>query len=443
MTLQNFEYVEDKNLFTENGEALKAESVRYRGLAIGHYPNVQRAGWFYKVSNKMSSLKLVQIDKMLIWWGIRSQTWEESKGTKRRTFNRVASQQVVLYFMLAMFCRWFILTLSEVFTIRKDVHQFLGDFMDGYGTVYSRLYYKAEILFFASVTLLIHVLMVCFEKSTGRNMWLEIVSFMNKKQTQGTSGLPEGVATNVWNKSIRNIKISMPIVAGGLASIMSGIILECQFYRGSQTVQNWIWTVVDCIWLALLSLHFTGFVFIFDIFAHYFDVRAQKLIFDSEQIYKYRNEIRVEERNNVIWSMLKDFNSICVELRQVDHFWQYFLISMLQVGPFAILMGLNSNLVFGTRMDSSTHYATIWILTLVLFALWIIFVMRASRLATQMHRFYLVLNRVCLIPVNDSMKLRMEHAVKRFDGLHLGFNCFHMFTVGHEYLYHVSYFQSR
>lgn len=414
------------------------DTVRYRGLTIGKFTNVQRAGWFYKNSNKIYSFGKVRIDKILMTCGIRTMTLRESKESKGKSFNRRALQQILFYFMLMMLCRWTVLTLGEAIPIEEQIYGYLGDFMDGYGSKWSRLYYKVEILMLATATLVTHYLMIQWEKDPKRNKWLEVLSFMDKKKIVQSYGIPEGVATNIWERSSNNLKFYFPIIVGGMSSTISAIILECQYNRGNQSILNWIWTGLDILWLIMVSLHFSAFITIFDIFTHYFDIRVEKLVFDTEQIYKYRKEVNYEDRNDIIWSMLKEFDTICVQLRQVDYFWQYFLIMMVQMGPFAVLVGANNNFVFRTRMKSEFHYIMIWLLTFMILSLWLVFMLRASKTATKMHQYYLVLNRACLIPLNDSMKVRMEHAVKKFDGLQIGFNCFSMFTIGHEYLYHVS-----
>ena len=433
-------FQEKKSLSVKRDPRIMYEGVRPTGLAIGSFAHVQRDGWFYRTSNQIPSLDLVQIDKLLMLWGIRSMSLKDSLESKRRTFNRALYQRILHTFMTIMLCRWLLLTLTEVFPINQDLYSRLGDFMEGYGSKYSRFVYKVEILFFAIITLVTHTLAGRWERDAKRIKWLDILSFMDQRRKRQSYGLPEGVATSVWVKGLKNVKFLLPILVGALATTLGAIVLHCQLNRveAGLTTLSSFWTGMDMVWLGLLSLHFIGFVLIFDLFAHYFDVRTEKLVYDIQQIYKYKDELTGSERCNVIWTMLKEFNAICVQLSEVDHFWQYFLLLILQLGPFAVLVGLNNNFLFGTRMNSPLHYNMIWILTLVILFLWITFVLRASKVSTRMHLVYLVLNRACLIPVDDSMKVRMEHAVKRFDGLHIGFNCFNMFTIGHEYLYHVS-----
>lgn len=448
-------FQEKKSLFVKRDARVMYEGVRPTGLAIGTFSHVERDGWFYRSSNQIPSLDLVQIDKLLMLWGIRSMNLKDSLDSKRRTFNRALYQRILHIFMTIMLCRWLLLTLTEVSPINQDLYSCLGDFMQGYGSKYSRFVYKVEILFPAIITLITHTLAGVWERDGKRNKWLHILSFMDRKRKHKSYGLPEGVATNVWIKGLKNLKFLLPILLGALATTLGAIVLQCQLNRveGDRVEGDrveggrwfwtgmdirWFWTGMDMVWLGFLSLHFVGFVLIFDLFAHYFDVRTEKLVYDIEQIYKYKDELTGSERCNVIWTMLKEFNAICVQLNDVDHFWQYFLFLMLQLGPFAILVGLNNNILFGTRMKSPFHYSMIWILTLVICFLWISFVLSVSKVSTRMHQVYLILNRACLIPVDDSMKVRLEHAVKRFDGLHIGFNCFNMFTIGHEYLYHVS-----
>lgn len=69
---------------------------------------------------------------------------------------------------------------------------------------------------------------------------------------------------------------------------------------------------------------------------------------------------------------------------------------------------------------------------------WTYSVLLAARVAAHSKKMYSVLNRICLIPTPEMMQNKLDNFIKRFSGRTIGFDCYQMFSVTHEFLYNVS-----
>ena len=71
---------------------------------------------------------------------------------------------------------------------------------------------------------------------------------------------------------------------------------------------------------------------------------------------------------------------------------------------------------------------------------WIYSVLLAARVSAHSKKLYSEINRVCLIPVPEMVQNKLDNFVKRFSGRQIGFDCYQMFAVTHEFLYNVVLF---
>ena len=73
-------------------------------------------------------------------------------------------------------------------------------------------------------------------------------------------------------------------------------------------------------------------------------------------------------------------------------------------------------------------------------AMWTYSVLLAGMVPTRAKRLYANLNKVCLLPLPSFVVTKLDSFVKRFSGRAIGFDCYQMFYVTHEFLYEVVLF---
>lgn len=200
-----------------------------------------------------------------------------------------------------------------------------------------------------------------------------------------------------------------------------------------------IWITILSIWLYYASAYIIGFLCLFRIICIHMDLRIRKLAQDSFLISQHSKEINSQDIGHVVYSLLREFDFTCRELDKFNKFWRFFILVFYGPGFIYIFFCLSLLIVQGSHMK--------WldlVICIALFfgttAMWAYSVLLAGMLPTRAKKLYANLNKVCLLSLPPFVVPKLDSFIKRFSGRAIGFDCYQMFYVTHEFLYEVVLF---
>ena len=403
----------------------------------------------------------VNVDEYLMSWGLRFRRFittdaKNKSGASPMVENtlNIVYHRFVAYFLVAMFIRWiFVICVSFSIGDTDDYDESegnqrflvmgLGDFTAGVGTRFSQIFYQLEIAGLSMISLMVTGFSYKFRMREDKFFFLSMFDFMKgyvRPNNGAYSEMTELISTRLWRRTLKNLHFLYPVVRWLGIVVMSGLVVYCSLQTMTPEDimfrMGWFWISIQIIWFYFLVTQVVGLIAVLDVICEYFGLRFAKLLADMKAISKHENDVRIELRNGYLLNMLKEFDTICSHLNKFNRFWQMVLFMLLKVGLLLVFAGFAMIVTFGEGLDWF-HWWSILILTHTQIAIWWTIASIASKPANYNHNLYMALNRLCLIPVPENIQAKMENFVKRFSGPKIAFWCFRMFSISHEYMYHV------
>lgn len=235
-------------------------------------------------------------------------------------------------FLTLMFLRWMLIILLPWISKELNLNDkywlhVLGDFTRRSGTSVSQLFYQICGMGTAGISLLICIYCYRIRNDPSYFMWMKLFEIMKMQMSPDDLRMTEYMAAVVWKESAVTLKgwyrtyrtIALIAIAGMMANVNKREIMAGE-------VNSSVWLVLQVIWGYFVSSHILGFVAIFRCVSYYFDVRMRKLISDAELIVQHQKSISFDDRAEVIYNLLKEFDYTCVELSRYNKFWQFFIL---------------------------------------------------------------------------------------------------------------------
>lgn len=272
----------------------------------------------------------VRIDSYMFSLGLMSKRF----GSAVISSSKLLYQRFVLIFLTLMFVRWMLIILlpwiKEQFKLsinENDWLHVLGDFTRRSGTPMSQLFYQVNLMGVSGVSLLISIYCYYIRDDKRYFVWMKLFEIMKMQMTPDDLRMTEYMAAVVWKESVVTLKgwyrtyrsLALIIVAAIMAHVNMNEIMAGE-------ISSVIWLVLQIVWGYYVSSHLLGFVAIFRCVSYYFDVRMRKLISDAGLVVDHQNSLRFDDRAEVIYNLLKEFDYTCVELVRYNKFWQFFIL---------------------------------------------------------------------------------------------------------------------
>jgi hypothetical protein len=156
---------------------------------------------------------------------------------------------------------------------------------------------------------------------------MKLFEIMKMQMTADDLRMTEYMAALIWKESARTLNGWYRIykhVALLTILLMVGWVNRKEIMIGE--VSSIVWFVLQTFWGYYVSSHLLGFIAIFRCVSYYFDIRMRKLISDANLIVEHENNLNFDDRAEVIYNLLKEFNYTCVELSRYNKFWQFFIL---------------------------------------------------------------------------------------------------------------------
>lgn len=270
----------------------------------------------------------VHIDSYMFNLGLMSTRF----GSSVISTSKLLYQRFVLIFLSLMFCRWICIIVLPIFA--KNLHidsdaclYLLGDFTRRSGTPVSQLFYQINGLGASAISLLICMYCYYIRNDKKYFVWMKLFEIMKMQMTADDLRMTEYMAALIWKESARTLNGWYRIykhVALLTILLMVGWVNRKEIMIGE--VSSIVWFVLQTFWGYYVSSHLLGFIAIFRCVSYYFDIRMRKLISDANLIVEHENNLNFDDRAEVIYNLLKEFNYTCVELSRYNKFWQFFIL---------------------------------------------------------------------------------------------------------------------
>jgi len=179
----------------------------------------------------------------------------------------------------------------------------------------------------SGVSLLISIYCYYIRNDKRYFVWMKLFEIMKMQMSPDDLRMTEYMAAVVWKESVVTLKgwyrtyrsLALIVVAAIMAHVNMNEIMAGE-------ISSVIWLVLQVVWGYYISSHLLGFVAIFRCVSYYFDVRMRKLISDAGLVVAHQKSLRFDDRAEVIYNLLKEFDYTCVELVRYNKFWQFFIL---------------------------------------------------------------------------------------------------------------------
>lgn len=339
-----------------------------------------------------------------------------------------------------MYARWALLVILPVVMDDPRLYmKYLGDLDHDTSTKAGRLFYRVQTLCLATISLMITIYCYRHRKERRYYSWLKIFEVMKKKIKASDLKITEYMAVVIWKKTLFTFNVYSICLLGYAVAVPVVLFLQnqAQILAGDTIVTTWV--AVQTIWLYVLAAQLVGMVALFRCVAFYFEIRMKKLINDLRLMNIKDKEMAQMDRAEVLYSWLIEFNVMHVELEKYDKFWQGYFLIFYGIGFGLMGFELTCFTMF-PRFLTWTELAVVGFCLSLLILTWVASVMQASRVHAQTLELYGQMNRFCLVPTHSIVQNKMDNFVKKFSarGRKIGFHCYNMFYLTHEFLFHVS-----
>lgn len=253
-------------------------------------------------------------------------------GSSVNSTSKLLYQRIVLVFLSLMFLRWITIILLPIFA--RNLHfdakywlHVLGDFTRRSGTPVSQLFYQINGLGASLISLLICIYCYFIRNDKRYFVWMKLFEIMKMQMTADDLRMTEYMATLIWKESARTLRgwyRTSKYVALASVFFMVGWVNRKEMM--AEEVTSIVWFLLQFAWGYYVSSHLLGFIAIFQCVSYYFDIRMRKLISDAELIVEHEQSLSFDDRAEVIYNLLKEFDYTCVELSRYNKFWQFFIL---------------------------------------------------------------------------------------------------------------------
>ena len=243
----------------------------------------------------------------------------------------------------------------------------------------------------------------------------------------------------VWKQLVFTLRVYNLLSFGLICSGSAGLIYFNLSKLQTLDPITIVWVSILTIWLYYASAYIMGFLCIFRVICVYMDLRIRKLAQDSFLISQHSKEINNQDIGHVVYALLREFDFSCRELDRFNKFWRFFMLVFYVPGFVYIFFCLTLLIINGPHM----YFMDVVICILIFIGtagMWTYSVLLAGMVPTRAKRLYVNLNKVCLLPLPSFVVTKLDSFVKRFSGRAIGFDCYQMFYVTHEFLYEVVLF---
>lgn len=376
-----------------------------------------------------TNLRSVHVDNYLVRWGLRP----KGKG-------ELVYQKFVWAFSIFMMIYWSIIISIHLFNLDEKYSILLCDFTRFVNHYPSKLFYHINILLTAIISVSWTTYCLNIRENNKYFYWMKLFDMIKGKKHAKELYLTEYMANEVWRETYWTMNTIYTVIRNVAMITATSVIIYSNWNEILNLhINALIWTPLQALWVYYMSSHTIGPLAIFRCICFYFDIRLLKLIEDAKIICRHANYISMEDFGEIVYNFLIDFDRTLVDMDKYNFFWQFYILITYGPGFLVLFFGATVVAVFPSKLLSIDW--TIQFTALILSAgLWTYSVLLAGHVSSNSKKLYKVLNRICLTKIESEIYIKLENMVKRFSGREIGFNCYHMFTVTHEFLYEVLLF---